>query len=408
MPPSLLLAVGGTPGLRPRDLGQPMMSRRVARLAHGLPRPLRRALKRAPGVDRLRRAMSGSPRGTGAARGSLRPVVYLPTWLTWTGMRQRPQYLLSALAEAGHPTFFVDPRARGESFADGVRIVPSLRGVPADHPILYVHFAPVVRSFELFREPVVIYDILDDLSIYDPDEVGLPEERRVGFHHPAVMHRADVVIASSQTLLDRHLAERGDLLLVENGVDAERFAAPMSRPVDLPLGRPLIGYHGAIAPWFDFDLLEHVARRRPDWDFALVGPTLGPIHDRVASLSRLENIHLLGERPSDTMPAYVQAFDVGTIPFMVDRLTEGVSPLKMFEYLAAGKPVVATPLPACVASSAVVTATGPDQWIAAIEKALSPSDPEPRRAAAAIATWDRRLAPLVSRLDAAGLRRVPE
>lgn len=379
----------------------------LARRVHVIPRRMARLFRRVPGAVRLRQLALGSPQPGTTFAGRLRPVVYLPTWLTWAGMKQRPQYLLAELAAAGHQTFFVDPRARRESSADGVRIVPSLASVPADYPILYVHFAPVTGFFRLFREPVIVYDILDDLSIYDADEVGTPEERRVRFHHPAVMRRADLVIASSQTLIDRHRPERPDLLLVENGVDATRFASPANRPPDLPPGRPLIGYHGAIAPWFDFDLLEQVAILRPDWSFVLVGPTVGRVGHRLTRIARLHNIHHIGERPSETMPSYVQAFDVGAIWFVMDRLTEGVSPLKMFEYLAAGVPVVAPPLPACLESPLVLTAAGAHEWCRAIEQALRPSDQAPRRAAGAAASWDRRVEPVLARLDGEGLRRVP-
>ena len=107
------------------------------------------------------------------------------------------------------------------------------------------------------------------------------------------------------------------------------------------------------------------------------------------------------------MPGYVQSFDVGAIWFVVDRLTEGVSPLKMYEYLAAGKPVVATPIPACVATPVVSTAAGADAWVTALEAELRPSADGPRRLAAQSASWDRRVATLLGELESRGLRKVP-
>jgi glycosyltransferase involved in cell wall biosynthesis len=322
-------------------------------------------------------------------------------------MRQRPQYLLAAFAAAGHPVFFVDPRESRVRSVNGVTVVPSVSEVPAAHVVLYVHFAPVRPSLGLFEDAVILYDILDDLSIYDADEVGMPASRRVRSHHPVVMAEADLVIASSPVLAERHRAERHDILILENGVDVERFGTPVPIPPELSTLRPCIGYHGAVAPWLDFDLIEAVARRNPGWWFVFVGPVDPKVRHRVARLEGLGNVVSLGERPSDAMPAYVQGFDVGAIWFKVDHLTEGVSPLKMFELLAAGKPVVATPLPACVAEPDVVTASTPEGWSVALAGALASGSVESRQAAAARASWDTRLAPLLARMDGAGLRRVP-
>lgn len=381
----------------------------VARLLESAPRPVRRLLRRLPGVSRVRRALAGTPRGPASQPGSLRPVVYLPTWERWDEMRQRPQYLVAAFAAAGHDAYFVDPREPAPREADGVRVVPSLRFVPRAHPILYVHYAPLRELFGRFDEPVVVYDILDDLSIYEPDEHGLPEHRRVRAHHGPVLASAGVAIASSPVLLERHRPQRADLLLVENGVDLSRFSERRERPDDLPTGKPLIGYHGAIARWFDFDLLRSVAAASPQWDFVLVGPVMAEAEGRAEAMAELPNVHLLGARSSDDISAYVQAFDVGVIWFVVDHLTEGVSPLKMFEYLAADVPVVSTPLPAAQGIDGVRTAATPSEMASAISEAiaLGARDASARRRSAEGASWQTRLEPLLQRLDDAGQRRVP-
>lgn len=323
-------------------------------------------------------------------------------------MRQRPQYLIAALARAGHPAYFVD-RSQRRSFVDGgVTVVPSLREVPAASPILYIHFAPVGELIGRFSDPVVVYDILDDLSIYDSGEVGLPEGDRVRTHHGPLVEQASVVIASAPVLIGRHRHERDDILLVENGVDVAQFSSPRPRPTDLPEGRPLIGYHGAVASWFDFGLLEATAAANPDWDFVLLGPVLPDVASEATRIGARDNVHFLGERSSDDIVAYVQAFDVGVIWFVVDHLTEAVSPLKMFEYLAADTPAVSTPLPAARAVPQVRVAASPVEMSSAIRAALTDAgNPGERRRAADEADWSRRIAPLVTRLDEQGLRRVP-
>ena len=384
--------------------------RRLYTLAERLPAPVLRTLKRLPGAWRIRARLAGKPQATGPGAGELRPVVYLPTWARWDQMRQRPQYLLAAFAKAGHEVYFIDPRERQPRMADGVDLVPDLEHVPGHNVILYVHFAPVSSMFQLFDDPVIVYDILDDLSIYDADEDGIPAERRVAHFHPDVVLNADVVSVSSESLAEQHRRERPDLIVVPNGVEPERFTKPQPRPDDLPDGvMPLIGYHGAVAPWFDFDLYAATAELLPDCQFVLVGPIDPRASERAGRLAALPNVIILGERPSDLIPWYVQRFDVGTIPFVVDPMTRGVSPLKMYEYLAAGKPCVATPLPACVAEAIVRTAPDAPQFAAAVREALGDATDQAYaaevRASAAAASWDRRVAVIRRRLDDIGLLR---
>lgn len=388
------------------------MRRALWNLGSRLPAPVRRLVKSAPGGGRLRGLAAGSPKGPTPASGTLRPVVYLPTWAQWDVMRQRPQFLLEAFAAAGHPVYFVDPREPKERTVGAVTIVPSLQAAPGRHVILYLHFAPLRDLVGRFEDAVVVYDILDDLTIYEADEVGLPAERTVAHHHPFLVERADQVIVSNPILAERHAAERPDLVLVENGVDAEQFSTPAPRPEDLPdPGVPLIGYRGAVARWFDFDLLHAVAAVSPQWRFMIVGPVDGRVADEVERVAALPNVTFLGERTSDEMPGYAQAFDAEAVWFLVDELTKGVTPLKVFESLAAGTPVVSTPLPACETIPAVRTADGPQAFAETLRLALSDAtDPEWRStasAAAHAADWSRRLDPLLSRLDEAGRRMVP-
>jgi glycosyltransferase involved in cell wall biosynthesis len=327
-------------------------------------------------------------------------------------MRQRPQFLLEAFAGSGHPVYFVDPREPRPRSVGGVSIVPSLDEVPGEHVILYLHFAPLRDLVDRFTDAVVIYDILDDLAIYEADEVGLTTERTVAHHHPFLVDQANQVIVSNSVLAERHRSERSDLILVDNGVDVRQFSNPPVRPTDLPGDNaPLIGYRGAIAQWFDFDLLRTVAAFESGWQFVLVGPVDGRVADEVESFSELTNVRFMGERASDAMPAYAHAFGAEAVWFVVDDLTKGVTPLKVFEALAAGTPVVSTPLPACEAIPAVRTAADPKAFRQAIGLALrDAADPMWQSLASATARdadWSRRLDPLLVRLDEANQRMVP-
>ena len=350
-----------------------------------------------------------TPRGSDPPPGSLRPVVYLPTWLQWDVMQQRPQYLLQALARSGHEVWFVDPRLeKPVTVAERVHLVPSLKPVPSRGVILYVHFAPLATMFDRFESPAVIYDILDDLSIYDADEIGLPAEMRVRNHHGSLMAAADTVIVSNSVLAERHRPERSDLLLVENGVDVSRFTIDGPVAPELAGKSGIVGYHGAVAPWFDFDLMMAVANSRPSLEFVIVGPIDPRAEDRAALLIALPNVTYYSEQAVTRIAEFVRGFSVGLVPFVVDEITRAVTPLKMYEYMACGVPVVTTPLPSCVEHPAVDAASDPVSFADRIDRALEVS--EDQRMAlvthAETAAWSGRLAPLLERLERAGLRRV--
>lgn len=385
---------------------------RIVSLVARLPSPLRRGLRAVPGLYRMRARLYGRPAATGPAPGQPKPVVYLPTWLRWDQMRQRPQNLLAEFGRAGHPVYFVDPRESVERRDGPVRIVPDLTSVPGHSPILYVHFAPARTLFGRFDDPVVVYDVLDDLSIYVAGERGLARRWRVSSHHPALMAEADVVMVSMEVLAERHRTERADLLVVENGVEVDRFSAPTTLPDDLPAGTgPLVGFHGAVAGWFDFKLFAEVAARLPDWRFVVVGPIDPTVAGEAAGLTGRPNVDFIGERPGASMPAYVQAFDIGAIWFRINAMTQAVSPLKMYECLAAGKPVVATPLPACQASPSVQTAGTTGEFVEALLNAAGRIDDAGRRAGAlaeaSAADWGVRIQPLLDRLTDLGVRNAP-
>ncbi len=385
----------------------------LTKVGSRLPGPIRRAIRSIPLVSRVATGPRQVPTLPGPDPGDLRAVVYLPTWARWDEMRQRPQYLMKAFASAGHRAYFIDPREASPRDVDGVRIVPSLSDVPRSGVILMVHFAPLRELFDLFDDPVIVYDIHDDLTIYGPDESDVPPERRVIAHHGTVIASADVTIVSLDVLGDRHRSEAPNLIVIENGVESAAFQAPTPSPSDLPdTEGPVIGYHGALSYWFDFDLVHDVARMRPEWEFVLVGPVLPAARDDAERISALTNVHLLGEKPSDDIPAYVQRFDVGLIPFRIDTMTVAVSPLKMFEYLAVPVPVVSTPLPAATRTEVVRTARDPEDFVAAVEAALDDRDGPDFRSAAAIeverAEWSSRIEPILDRLDALGRLRVPK
>jgi glycosyltransferase involved in cell wall biosynthesis len=213
----------------------------------------------------------------------------------------------------------------------------------------------------------------------------------------SLLRRADLVFASSADLQARAAAIRVPAILVPNAAEYEHFAAaasqPLAEPADLArLPAPRLLWYGTLGPWVDTALLAGIARARPHWTLVLVGPAAGA---DLAVLAGLPNVYLLGWRPYAALPAYLRHAAVCLLPFVTSDLTRAVDPVKLYEYLAAGKPVVATPLPELAKCGDLVdVVTTPAEAVAAVERHLAAPESEARVAArlafAAQHTWQER------------------
>jgi GT2 family glycosyltransferase len=216
---------------------------------------------------------------------------------------------------------------------------------------------------------------------------------------------ADRVVVTSRALAAKHAAH--EPLLLPNAVDYEHFArageAPgrwasvLRRARDrvarrLGLARPVLGYYGAIANWFDADLIVRAAAARPRWQFVLIGRTDPAIR---GALEGCRNVRLVAETPYGELPVHLAGFDVCLIPFVVDDLVRATNPVKFFEYLAAAKPVVAARMPELSPFAGdCFLYEGLDEFLSQVERALAAADParvEARRAIARANTWEARV-----------------
>ena len=181
-------------------------------------------------------------------------------------------------------------------------------------------------------------------------------------------------------------------VLVPHGVDVARFADNPSMPADLEaLPRPLVGYVGLIDDYLDLELLVSLADRLQEGTLVLVGAANTDV-----SVLRHDRIKLLGVRPYESMPAYISNFDCCLIPFLVNRLTVAVNPIKLREYLAAGRPVVSTPLPEVSQYGDVAIIASRENFVDAVIALLNSSDSESarqgRRLRVAGESWDHAAA----------------
>jgi glycosyltransferase involved in cell wall biosynthesis len=274
-----------------------------------------------------------------------------------------------------------------------IRIGRSVKAV--ERPRILWLYDPT--AFELVGragEDIAVYDCVDDY----PEQVGPGERRRrfVAVADCEAAARSQVVFATTSELYERQLARNPETHLVRNGADYAHFANTSGAAPDLrALPGPIVGFAGNLtAEKVDFELVEAVARLRPDWSVVLVGPVAGNARREVEGLSRIANVHAVGFRAYGELPAYVSAFSVGLIPYRANDYTRNCSPLKVFEYLAAGKAVVASGVPELGGMEPEVTlAQGPEEFVAAVEAAFadgSPAAVDRRRELARSNTWDAR------------------
>jgi len=240
---------------------------------------------------------------------------------------------------------------------------------PGGRMDVYTFLPSAVDLLPLLNHETVIYDCVDDHAAF----TGLIDAAVIRDMEQELMAKADVCFATAKQLYQSRRNWNSNFHIIPNGAEFERFACKgglPSVPDDVAgLTHPVAGFVGGISDWVDVGLIAAAAEAMPDVDFVLIGPALTD----VSSLERLDNVQLLGPRPYPSLPGYVHFFDVCLIPFKINKLTESVNPIKMFEYLSAGKPVVSTPLPEVVAfNEVVVTAQGVEETVAAIRKAFEP------------------------------------
>jgi glycosyltransferase involved in cell wall biosynthesis len=288
------------------------------------------------------------------------------------------------------------------------QIRSALKQLGMSKPILYIwdpEFADMIGQFD---ESLVVYHCYDE----HVDFPGTTEEERrtIIAQEQQILSRADIVFAVSSSIYERKHALNPNTFIVRNAADYDLFAAARDPETKIPedvknIPHPMIGCVTRIVDqYFNVPLMCEVFTRRPDWSLVVVGPTIEPQGDNARAaeqrihldaLRSLPNVHLVGRREQKELPGYLKAFDVCAMAYpMIENVMHSESPLKMYEYLAAGKPIVSTPLPLIAHLSDVISfARDAKEWIEAIEIALRDRDPqkvEERQKIAQVNTWDSR------------------
>ena len=308
--------------------------------------------------------------------------ILCPGISAWSWMPQRPQQMLRAAARAGHRCFYVEPGS-GSAMREvepNVMVVGDLAEAQREAAAYVLYFTDPTTQVGRLRAGPVIFDAVDDFPGW---EAALAEASRA----------ADHVVCTSAGVQAR-LAEAGiAATLIPNACDyAHWSAAPDGPPpveVDV-LPRPLAVFIGAVAQWVDIALVAACAEAAPGAAFALVGPHLTTDYHAAKCPP---NVWAFGFRPYAAIPAFAHAADVLLLPFREDvREAQAANPVKLWEYLATGRPVVSTRIPEVLPLHPLVRAASGQAFVGAVVKALDQDDglEDARRSVAAANTWDER------------------
>jgi glycosyltransferase involved in cell wall biosynthesis len=208
----------------------------------------------------------------------------------------------------------------------------------------------------------IIYEILDDFS---PDLQGGNSAKIKERHVYALSSKlVTLTIATSQPLMDNAIKAGADVkstIYIPNGCDTSHFQLKELSTTN----KFIVGYFGALASWVDYDIIDHVAKSKPNWTIHLIGIDYDGSLAK-SNILRNSNIHYEGIVPYANLPNQIN-FNVAILPFKLNAITIGTSPIKVYEYLASGFPVVSTPLPECVKIPSVRIARGASEFLSKIE-----------------------------------------
>ena len=352
--------------------------------------------------------------------------------LRWHFVTQRPQHLLTRAARSRRVFFWEEPWWDADDNGDGT---PTLEVMPEGENLLVLrphlpragnademlrellhnfmaaqhierflcwYYTPMMLSFTSHLEPeATIYDCMDELSgfLFAPPELHEREQQ--------LFAKADVVFTGGMSLYEAKRKQHANVHAFPSSIDVPHFAQAKSITEDTPeqaaVPHPRAGFFGVLDERFDHVLMEEVARLRPNIHFIFLGPI---VKIDPATLPQASNIHYLGGKSYAELPQYLAGWDIALIPFALNESTRYISPTKTPEYLAAGKPVVSTPIHDVISgygnAGVVAIAHDAQEFATALDQALQAPTPAWQQAVAeklSNTSWDRTWNSMSSEID---------
>jgi len=274
--------------------------------------------------------------------------------------------------------------------------------------LLWMYTPMALPLIDFFEPEVLIFDCMDELSAFDFAPPQLVERER------QLLQRADVVFTGGPSLYRAKQGQHPNVHLFPSSVDAAHFRRALhglAEPEDQALlPHPRLGFFGVIDERMDRPLLAHLARSHPEWHIMMVGPV---VKIDLATLPQAPNLHYLGQRSYEALPAYLAGWDVCLLPFARNAATRFISPTKTLEYMAAERPIVSTPIADVQEPYGDIVYLGetPEAFVEACERALTSSQKdrmqrsEKMRAVLQQTSWDATVVAMQSLIQEAWARK---
>lgn len=352
------------------------------------------------------------------------PTLIVFCHLRWDFVFQRPQHLMTRLAEHYRILFVEEPvydegkaHLKKTAVAPNITVcqphtgiqapgfhddqIPTLQTLLADlvpegeRPVVWFYTPMALPLLQGFDPALVIYDCMDELAAFKNAPKQLLQRES------ALLNIADLCFTGGPSLYQSKRERHANAHCFSSSVDAKHFQKALDRDYSHPeqahVARPRLGFYGVIDERFDTDLVSQVAQARPDWQIVLVGPV---VKIDPANLPRAHNIHYMGQRTYEQLPQFLAGWDVCLLPFALNESTRFISPTKVLEYMAAELPSVSTPITDVKVpyGDVVAIADTPEKFIAACERMLAMNDEqqaalkERMRAIVANTSWDKTAA----------------
>jgi hypothetical protein len=341
------------------------------------------------------------------------------------------------LAKYGHRIFYIQQEFIAHkhrlhsSLIDVFKIDTNIYTVSlsADKNLFIYRDTPSVKDKELIKrslkELILRAEVINPIAKIDHpfwanilDEIAMPVvydcmDEHSGFRETSdnneklekeLFTKSDLILITSAWLENKAKKyKKRNVVMLRNAGDYNHFKNAAGKKLEVPkelkkLKKPIIGYYGAISSWFDTEILNKVAEKFKDASIVLIGRL---DNKQVVKLSRkYKNIYLLGEKTYNELPTYLACFDVCTIPFQLTNLIKATNPVKVYEYLAAGKPVVATNIPELrILGDVVYIAKKKREFVSKLSTALKEKFVNRRQLVARQNTWEKRGEVLNSQIE---------
>lgn len=311
-------------------------------------------------------------------------VVFTPT-VEWNYLYQRAHQMAACFgaradtrvlflsAQRHYDHFFCWKQVRPGVFAINARAARRLDALAQDagQVISCVYNITMAESLSCYHSDKIIYEYVDDLKfiVSKAADFAVYEEK-----HRALLAQADLAVATASALY----AEIQDLakhpVLLPNAVDYDYFSKPAAELPELREKRAqyhcVLAYYGALASWFDYEAVLQSAKAHPDWLWLLIGAVIGSDLER-SGVTALPNVQCIPAVPYQKLTAYIASADILTIPFVINDTTKATSPIKLFEYMAAQRPIITSDLPECRKYQSVSRYTSPAELDDLVPRALA-------------------------------------